>query len=436
MLKKSIALLALMAIAPGAALASSALCVNVPGVVALTDSRGSELLENGRFEDIFPVREDALYAAGSGGDYRLYDALGQPLGDITFSMIDDAGDALVYRVGTRYGALDPAGGELLPARWTQLTPDGAGGWLALEDDPFDEQPDELIHIDASGTAAATGVRVAGGLSPVVDGRMPFVDEDGRFGAVNALGAVAIGATWLYLGPFSDGLAKARGPEGLGLVDAGGRPVVPPVYAWLERSRAMVAAMRDGGLDVFGPHGGQRRFTLPGPIVEAAMVGEALAVNYGDRTCLYDAAGGQLARFDAGTVLAPGCGGQFVASGGAWGEACQWLVDPDGSPASGRFQQILPLGASRYAFLVMEGIEYYSAELGRVQSSWDYAGGCYGLLDDRGRVLLPAQYREIRALGDDRLLLVGEEEVLLTDRDGATIRVWATGSAAPTAEAGE
>lgn len=419
------AIIAALAMLLGAARAEGLLCVNAPGVVALTDMAGVERIANGLYDEIFTVREGELYAAGERGEYRLFDARGQQLGDTVFSMIDDEGDPLVFRAGGLYGAMDASGETLLPARWSQLTADGAGGWLALDGDPLDEQPDELLHIDGSGNPARTGVMTASGLAPVSGGRMPFLASNGRWGAVNGGGTVAIAPVWRYMGPFENGVAKVAGPGGMGMIDADGKIAVAARYQWLDRSASMIAAMDGNGIDVYSPRGGQRRFHLPGPIREAALVGGALFVARADGVSLYDASGAVLASGDADTTFAPGNSGRFIASDGEWGERCQRLVNPDGSAASRRFQQLLPLRGDRYAFLEMDGIEYYSLELERVQKSWDYRGGRYGLADGTGRVLLPAEYVEIRAIGDNRLLLVGEGKVVLADRNGAAIRTWLT-----------
>ena len=62
MLRRSAIWLILLCALTGAAHAST-LCVNAPGVVALTDNRGVGIIENGRFESMFTVRDGALYAA-------------------------------------------------------------------------------------------------------------------------------------------------------------------------------------------------------------------------------------------------------------------------------------------------------------------------------------------------------------------------------------
>ncbi len=408
---------------------ASTLCVNAPGVVALTDARGAEITENGLFESAFAVREGSLFAAGEKGDYMLYDAAGQPLGDVQFTMIDDVGGPLVFGDNGCYGAMDERGELLLEPTWTQLVYDGSGGWLALEGDPLDEQADEIIRIDAAGTTKQTGVYCTGGLNPLSDGRMPYADADGLYGALDAYGGVAVEPTWQYMGPYSNGLAKVAGQEGMGVIDTGGRAVITPSWLWLERSVAMIAAWDGANVEIYSPRGGQRRARLTGKARSVALVGDVLAVAYDGRTCLYDANGRLLTQSDGYVDYSPGTRGQLIACNGAWGEKCQWLVNPDGSKASGMFQQLLPLCAERYAFLEMPGESYDSEVLGRTQTAWSYGECRYGLMDSRGRILSSARYREIRPLGSDRLLLIGDDRVQVADRNGVVMKTWITAEGA-------
>lgn len=264
-----------------------------------------------------------------------------------------------------------------------------------------------------------------------------MNGDGLWGALGARGGTAIACAWLHLGPFVDGVARASGPRGVGMIDVSGREVVPVEYEWLDRSAALVAAFDGDGVDVYGPRGGQRRFRVKGPVQEVAVVGSCVSVANSEAVRLYDARGKQLLKTSAGTTYAPGTRGQMIAVNGEWGDKCQRLIGPDGRVASGRFQQLLPLCAGRYAFLDMDGIEYYSMELDRTQRSWDYGDRLYGLMDASGRILLEAEYYEIRALSDDRLLLVGDGEVELTDRNGVSLQIWFTPEReTPIGEAGE
>ena len=434
---KRIALIAIAAaLFACAARAEGPLCVCAGGVVALTDAAGVELIESSAFEAIFAVREGALYAAGRRGDYRLYDASGNALGEERFAMIHDEGGALVFRRDGLYGAMDEAGAVVVSPRWTQLTGDGADGWLALDGDPLDDRPDEIRHLDASGEARGTGVYTACGLRPVRCDRMPYQAANGLYGAVNGRGEVAVKPTWKCVGAYENGLAKAWRDYGVGLIDAAGNVIVPPVYDWLERGGAMIAAQAGDRIDVFSTDGAQRLFGIRGEGAEVGLVGSCLSLTVNGRTLLYGPDGALLYESASRVRFREGLQGRLIASDGAWGEACEWLTDPDGSPASGRFQQLLPLCADRYAYLEMDGVEYYSDELGALQRSWDYGHMRYGLTDGAGNRLLPAEYSEIRALSDDRLLLVSEDSVSIADLNGRALREWAIAeSEAPSASAG-
>ena len=435
MLRKAAALLAALLLMLVPACAES-LCLVNELCVALIDENGAQLLAGDAIEDVFAVRPGQLYAAGRRGDYGLYDAGGAPLGQARFSMIDDEGDCLIFRAGGLCGAMNDAGQVTLPALYTQLTSDGEGGFLALDSDPLDDRPDEIIHVAADGSARRTGVYTACGLSRVRSGRMPYMDEGGRYGAVNARGEIVIAPEWLYIGPFQDGAARMTGSDGVGLIDADGAVVLAAEYDWLDRGGTLLAALSGGGVEAYAPDGGVRLFAVAGENLSASLVGDCLLIDDGERARLYDATGRVVSESGAGTRYAPGTSGQFIASDGDWGDACQYLVDADGSAASGRYQFILPLCEGLYAWLRLEGAEYYSADLDRLQMSWNYDGARWGMMDAGGVERLNAKYREIRALSRDRLLLISEEELVLADRDGNAIRTWPTAEAeAPSGEAG-
>jgi hypothetical protein len=51
------------------------------------------------------------------------------------------------------------------------------------------------------------------------------------------------------------------------------------------------------------------------------------------------------------------------------------------------------------------------------------------MDSRGRILISARYREIRALSSDRLLLIGDDRVQVADRNGVVMKTWITAGVA-------
>ena len=405
------------------ALAEGPVCVSGPGFAALVDESGADLTADGTFETAFTVRDGALYAAGSKGEYRLYDASGRRVSDEGFNMIRDAGDCLIFRRGSGFGAMDFDGSIILAPTWTQLVSNGAGGFLALDGDPLDDRPDEIVFIDAAGEVRRCDVYTAGGLSDVNDGRMPYLASDGRYGAVDGEGLKAIEPVWRWIGPFSGGIAAAEREGGRGMIDADGNAVVGARYDWLDRGGTMIAARSAEGIDVYASDASVLRFHIAGEGLQCALVGPYLMVSSDEWTRLYDADGAPIREAAAGAAFYPGLEGQVILSDGAWGEACQRLIDAEGAVVSDGFQRILPLAGGRYAWLRMPGTAYYSADLGVIQKSWDYDAARWGLLDDGGNTLSDAEYLEIIALIEDRLQLRTEDEILLSDADGRAIRRW-------------
>ncbi len=424
MFRRAMICMAALMLAACAASASGPVCVSAPGIAVLADEQGRDLIENGRFESVFAVREGELFAAGDRSGYRLFDALGQPVTGETFGMINDAGDCLIFRRGDRFGAMNFSGGTIVEPVWTQLVCDGAGGFLALDGDPLDDQPDEIVHIDGEGEVRRTGVRVAGGLTDLRDGRMPFMASDGRFGAVDAAGACVIPARWRYIGSFSGGVAAAADDGGQGVLDAQGNAVVPMRYDWLDRGDTMIVGLdAESGIDVYAADGSKLLYSLPGAGLQAVLVGEYLAVADAAQTRLYDAGGALLCSASADAAYYPGLGGQFIVSDGAWGEPCQRLLGPDGAEIASGFQRLLPLDGGLYAWMRLPGVKYYSDDLGMLQTSWNYDELRWGLADSAGNRLTDAEYLEIRTLGADRFLLLTADEATLVGAGGAEIRRW-------------
>lgn len=430
MIRRMAAWLLALAALGFSARAEGAVCLSAPGFAALVDEAGEDLTNDGPFEAAFSVRDGALYAAGSRGEYRLYDASGRRVSEETFAMIRDAGDCLIFRTGGGFGAMDPGGAILLDPAWTQLVSNGAGGFLALDGDPLDDRPDEIVYVDAGGDALRTGVTTSVPLSDVTDDRMPFAAPDGRYGAVDGSGRVAIDPVWRWIGPFEGGLAAAEGEDGRGIIDAAGNVVIEPEHRWLDRGETMIAALSDAGIDVYAPDGSALLFSVPGEGLQAALVGPYLSVSGGEWARLYGADGAPVCELPAGAAYYPGLDGQFIAVDGAWGEPCQRLMNPDGAAVSEAFQRILPLSGGRYAWLNLPGRAYYSADLGGIQKSWDYGAARWGLMDGEGNVLTEAVYPEIAAANGDRLLLRTEEEFMLSDLDGRAIRRWPATAEAP------
>lgn len=393
-------------------------------VIALVDENGENLMPENSFQEVFFLKEGELYAIGSRERYFLMKEDGSLIPAVPMDMANVFGDIIIYRRNGLYGAMNSEGKILVQPEWTQLIPNGKEGFLAMNGSPFDESADEIVYIDSAGENNPTGSYTVGGLKPLNDDRMPVIASDGRYGYIDGCGRMVQPIEWLYAGSFKNGSALISGEWGMGLVDAGGNILLEPVHPFIERGENLIAALDGAGtLTVHTAEGTERLFTLQIPGSEIAVVGDGVAVMNDESSRLYNRAGQCISSASAGTVYTSGLNGQFIISDGEWGEVCQQIIDPDGSPVSGKYQRILPLTGERYAFMTMFGAGYYSDELDGIQKSWNYDSVRYGMMDSAGREILPAEYQEIRALGEERFLLISERGVFFADAEGNTIREW-------------
>lgn len=400
---RRIAALMLALMLCGSALASDRYVVQAGDVTALMDADGRVLLAGDDLPMLFEVRADRLYAAGTSGDYALYDRDGNPLGDLRFSMIDDMNGALIYRQDGLYGAMDADGQVLLAAEYAQLTAAGDGQYLATFTSPLDEQPDEIFRVTESGAVEATGITTDNGLRPFSGGRMPYRGPEGKYGCLDGQGRPAVPEIWAWLGDFISGAAIVSDGALYGLIDPDGNIILQPRCIWLQRCGDRLVGLReDGTAEVLSPDGAAlwSVHTRSGQI---EPVGGGLLVREADGCTLYGSDGAAIYTGPADILVFPGLDGQYIVSDGAWGEACQQLIGPDGSSASGRYQRILPLCAGRYAFQTFDD---------------NYENIRCGLLTSDGAELLPAAYDDILPAGDDRLILVDGDEVVFADVMGS------------------
>ena len=69
---------------------------------------------------------------------------------------------------------------------------------------------------------------------------------------------------------------------------------------------------------------------------------------------------------------------------------------------------------------MNAAAYFSDALEEVRYSCDYDSLRCGMTDAAGTEILPAEYMEIRALGENRFLAVAEDHLRVVDGDGNVI----------------
>ena len=107
------------------------------------------------------------------------------------------------------------------------------------------------------------------------------------------------------------------------------------------------------------------------------------------------------------------GGSLVVSNGIWGEPCCAIYGSDGTPKTDFYQHILYLGdgedGALYAFLTFDAEEYIDENLGETRYNTDADSVRYGLMDENGGEILPAEYLQLR-LVSEKLLFAETEDV--------------------------
>ena len=416
-MRKRLAAVLLVALLLFSTASAASVAVNFYDTAALVSVDGAEIIAPGTYDFIFAL-DDAgeLFSGGNkeGGVYRyaLLSATGERLTGLAYNMLTLEDGVVVFTQDGRYGAMTTAGEVLAEASYTQLVSNGAGGFLALTTDCFDDQGDGLYLIDTAGTVSATGVQTLGTLNWFSNGLMPLISaENNLYGYVDASGQWAIRPQFSYAGPFIEGRALASLTTGYGIIDGTGNWVLTPKYPDLtfEEEGMALAVETDGSATAFDPATSTQLFRIEGGegAYYAAYDGVVQAFD-ADGTRLYDYAGRLIHTASAQASYARGATGQYILTDGPWGAECCYIVRDDGTLVDGAWQSLFPLftveGTGYYGFMTFEATPVYVEELGEEQYEWDRDSALYGVVDDAGNTVLPAQYETLTAVADGRLLV--------------------------------
>ncbi len=398
---------------------SGILCVSYEGTAAIIDDSGSAIVSAGIWEDAFCVSEGALYALGDGESYALCDASGALITDISYDMFSLAGGVILFSQDGLYGAMTASGEIILPAEYSLLTTDDGEHFLALTDSPNDEDPDEILRIDPGEDAVSTGILTRSGLTAFSCGLMPYLDGNTLlYGYLDGEGNVAIEPSYDTADDFQNGFARASQDGLLGIIDSGGAWYIEPQFSFLEWGEGVIVGLIDRQTCVvMDDESCAELYRIEGDDLSIAVIGSCTAGTEDGQTRVYDASGDIILTADASASILPGLDGQLILSDGTWGESCVRLADADGSLSERTDQYLLPLASGRYAFYEMTVAAYYSDSLGEMRYSVDYDSLRCGMMDEDGNEILPCEYLEIRALGSDCFLAIGENILRNVDAQG-------------------
>ena len=408
-----------------AAQAEELLCVSRQGQAALIERDGSDVVPPGRYADVFRVGGNR-YALGEKTDacilYALCDEAGRLLTDARFGMLQASGGVILFRQDGLYGAMDMDGNVLVAPEYTQLTAAGEGCFLAMTDNPYDEDADGILLISADGSAQPLPVYTDEGLEMFSDGLMPYQDPSTElYGYLGADGSVAIPAAFETADAFRGGVARASLNGKLGIIGTDGAWRIGPEYDYLESGDGVIAGLIGRGQAVVFDGACRELFRVEGSQLELAVTGPYPVLLEGDVLRVYTAQGDVIYTAGRGAAVSAGPDGGLIVSDGPWGSECAALVRPDGTAAGKLRQHILPLNEDRYAFVRMNAAAYFSDELDEIRYSVDPDSMRCGMMDPDGNEILPAEYLEICALGEDRYLACAQDGMQIVDGDGNVIR---------------
>lgn len=419
----------------GSAVAENQYCVSTDRGVFLVSEDGGAIDLTGAWSDLYCVRENELYAIGltddKGTRYALSDANGRLLTEPAFEAFAAALDGVLFRVNGAYGWKDARGQTRVTADYTQLVCAGEDTFYALLTNPNDDEPDQIYLVNTNNESIATSVWTASPLSAPSDGRMVFCNPDTRlFGYLDLNGNIAIEARFTFAGDFSQGVAHVSEEGRHGLIDASGEWLVPAEYDYIAFGDGFILALRGESLCVvYAPDGKSERFRIEESGVEVAAVGDAIVIANADSLRIYDSEGNLRRTCAANSSVVAGARGQLILSEGDWGSKTARILDKSGLTIDRTDQHLIPLDDERYAFVEMNVALYNSDLLGGKRYSVNYDSLKMGMIDRTGREIIPAEYEEIRSVGENRYLLIGERELRICDGEGTNIWKHLTDSSA-------
>ena len=441
MLKKcACALLAcLLALLPSALSESPAALIPIylDGSAMLADASGREIVPPGVYTDFYHLNVPdgdaaaAYLAAGKEVDgntlFGLMDTQGNLLSPVEYDTLLYEGGMIICGKDGLYGVLGLDGKVLIEPEYTSLIPNGEGGLLALKTDWWDDQPDGVYAIDASGAESATGVKTLFLFDSFFsEGKLALLSaENNRYGYVDAQGQWAVRPQFAFAMEFNGGLAVASISSGYGVIDVNGNWVMTPRYSLIWRTDDLIVAMEGNeACTVFDAATLENKFRVTGSNVFAYDDGERLVITDDEATRLYDSDGTLLFTGSATATISSDESGMFVVSDGPWGSPSARLYAADGTPQGEARQSIFPLGsvngAAYFGYLEMEATPSDTET-----DAWDYDPYSihYGLLNASGEAVTEAIFTNLQFGSDSCFLANTEDAGGLIDVNGEWIAKW-------------
>lgn len=200
------------------------------GSAVLFDETGALLCEPGLYSEILPLT-DGLFAAKGEKGWLVLDDTGEPTLEIEYEDVYAQNGQIYLKKDGLYAVADAKMRLVTQHLYTQIVPNGEGGYLALKTDPDDDRGDGVYLIGADGGETATGTVIVYGLNDFTCGLSAAVGSGGKkTGYLSPEGTWAVTAQYGYGAGFTEfGLAAASADSGAGVIDTQGNWVVSPKF---------------------------------------------------------------------------------------------------------------------------------------------------------------------------------------------------------------
>ena len=418
----------------------------------LLDAGGEKYTLEAEYAIIYPITDDGaeetLFCAvtlDSNGEYEscaLLNEHGEELLGRRFQSLESRKGVVLATEETGYmSALDAAGNDLLTGEYGWIEPNGEGGYLALKVeeayDPDSSQFYPVVAIDAKGEETETGVFsdawshgwYSEGLCRVQDG------HDSIFCYLDAAGKEAFRISEDYADDFQGGhLICVDSNSRYRLLNPDGSDALGKSYASISYDSSLGDEAKFILIDDHGAIYVRNPITLESELTIAPCgttawsatqsEGELLMVWYDDRSRIYDLAGKLL--FEnmnystaevtiAYSLVNDGSVKRFVRASGVWPNQTQTLLDETGRSLGEAHRYLDGLrcesGAAR--FLITE----YETEASGGAATIAENTTKYGVCDESGEVVLPAEYDWIEMLAWNRYWVCQDKQWGMIDESG-------------------
>ena len=355
---------------------------------ALVSENGENIVLPGAFAGIFKIT-DGLYRGKSSetGKFSLMTEKCEMLTESKYTLfIKIAENAVLFEQDGKYGVMDEKANMTVPPEYTWLVSNGAGGYLALRTDVWDNTPDGVYLIDETGYVSPTGVKVASFLMEFSEGLSPALStENGKYGYLNCEGQWEIRPQYAYADAFLGGIAVATLDSGSGVIDKKGSWQITPKYDFVDignkNGPAIACVDYEGSVTVFSKDTFEKAYSFDQDLMGAyvSVSGDSIIAYFDDRVAEFDFSGNEIASVSSQGYLFPAQSGYTIG----YDDENAFLTDSFGKRVLDGYRELTELTDDG------ENV-YFTFVKGEVTVD----GYRVGVVDQTGREILPCSYTSV------------------------------------------